>query len=205
MNESFFGLPQEKRKNLINAGYKAFAGCPYKNASMAMAAGEAGLSKSLLFYYFRNKKEYYLFLFDTAVRFLQDEKKTEPEKADLFELVNRTVERRLAIMREYPYLMKFTARAYYETEKSVEAELRVRKEAMARLGIREALERIDVRPLLDPDDAKMLVTIILTLAEGCMRGQEELDGEKIDAVVPLFAEMMRSLKSHYYRREERSV
>ena len=38
-----------------------------------------------------------------------------------------------------------------------------------------------------------------------MRGQEELDGEKIDAVVPLFAEMMRSLKSHYYRREERSV
>ncbi|MDP4147701.1 MAG: helix-turn-helix domain-containing protein, partial [Bacillota bacterium] len=66
MNQSYFQLPLDKQKNLINAGYKVFATYPYKKASMLAISEEAGISKSLLFYYFRNKEEYYLYLFDTA-------------------------------------------------------------------------------------------------------------------------------------------
>ena len=200
MNSKYYDLPSEKQKNLINAGYKVFALYPYKKASMAMIADKANISKSLLFYYFKNKKEYYLFLFDTAIEFLKDEKvkKANDEKVDLFELLNQTVECRLMIMRDYPYLIKFATRAYYESDESVQFELQIKKKEMTQLGIRENLDRIDYRQFENASDAEILVNIILYIAEGCMRGQEDLDNEKINGILPLFQEMMLSLKSHYY-------
>ncbi len=200
MNSKYFDLPSEKQKNLINAGYKAFALYPYKKASMAVIADEANISKSLLFYYFKNKKEYYLFLFDMAIEFLKKEKmmKANDEKVDLFELVNKTVERRLMIMREYPYLMKFATRAYYESDERIQLDLQMKKEEMTQIGIREFLDIIDYQLFKNVSDAEILVNIILYIAEGCMRGQEDLDNEKINGILPLFQKMMLSLKSYYY-------
>ena len=200
MNSKYFDLPSEKQKNLINAGYKAFALYPYKKASMAIIANEANISKSLLFYYFKNKKEYYLFLFDMAMKFLtKDEIKSDnDEKFDLFELVNQTVEHRLLIMHDFPYLIKFATRAYYESEDSVQNELLEKKKYMAKLGIQEFLDIIDYQQFKNASDAEMLVNIILFIAEGCMRGQENLDNEKINEILPLFQKMMMSLKNHYY-------
>ena len=57
MNEKFFALPQEKQQAIINAGYRVFSQKSYKNSPMSEIADEAGISKSLLFHYFRNKKE----------------------------------------------------------------------------------------------------------------------------------------------------
>ena len=64
MKESFFALPEEKRQAIINAGYRVFSENSYKNSPMSEIAEAAGISKSLLFYYIRNKKELYLFLWD---------------------------------------------------------------------------------------------------------------------------------------------
>ena len=64
MNDKFFSLPEEKRQAIINAGYRVFSQNTYKNSPMSEIADAAGISKSLLFYYFRNKKELYLFLWD---------------------------------------------------------------------------------------------------------------------------------------------
>ncbi|MGN0354512.1 MAG: TetR/AcrR family transcriptional regulator [Muricoprocola sp.] len=54
----------EKQQAIINAGYRAFSQNSYKNSPMSEIADSAGISKFLLFYYFRNKKELYLFLWD---------------------------------------------------------------------------------------------------------------------------------------------
>ena len=62
MNEKFFSLPEEKQQAIINAGFRVFSQNTYKKSPVSEVAKEAGISKSLLFYYFRNKKELYLFL-----------------------------------------------------------------------------------------------------------------------------------------------
>ena len=62
MNESFFQLPVEKQERIITAGYRVFANNSYKKSPMSEIADAAGISKSLLFYYFVNKRELYLFL-----------------------------------------------------------------------------------------------------------------------------------------------
>ena len=201
MNSSYFKLPCAKQKKLINAGYKVFSSNPYKKGSMSFVAGEATISKSLLFYYFKNKKEYYLYLFDTAATALNDLKinSIEQKKYDLFELVHQEVERRLHIMQEYPYLLQFTATAYYETEEEVKQELAAKKNALTQIGKKDILALLDYDQFQNPADADTLIDLILFVAEGCMRGNEDLNEAKIRGILPQFQRMMTSLKCHYYK------
>ena len=56
MNDKFFALPEEKRNRIINAGFRVFSQNTYRKSPMNEIALEAGISKSLLFFYFNNKK-----------------------------------------------------------------------------------------------------------------------------------------------------
>ena len=201
MNSSYYKLPPDKQNNLINAGYKIFSLYPYKKGSMSFVAGEAAISKSLMFYYFRNKKEYYLYLFDMAIQFLNGRKEESKcgEKNDLFQLVNREIERRLQAMHDYPYLLQFVTKAYYESEEEIKSDLEIRKKALTWIGKEDILKLIDYEPFQNPSDVKELINIILFIAEGCMRGREELSDAKIREILPAFQNMMSSLKDHYYK------
>ncbi len=59
MNERFYTLPPEKQQRIINAGFRVFSQNSYRKSPMQEIADEAGISKSLLFHYFQNKKELY--------------------------------------------------------------------------------------------------------------------------------------------------
>lgn len=82
MNSKFFNLSKQKQDRIIRAGYKTFAEHSYKKASMLSIAEEARISKSLLFHYFKNKKTLYIYLFQSAVKFLKEAKK------ELLQLMN---------------------------------------------------------------------------------------------------------------------
>jgi len=203
MNPSFFDLPLAKRRNLLGAGYQVFAQSPYGKASISAVAVRAGISKALLFYYFQNKREYYLYLFSQALELMKNEHlETPPEqKIDLFEWVDQTVRHRLALLKEYPYLMRFATRAYYENDPNVQPAIAQKKRALLGTGVPEILARIDLAPFVDAADAQVLLTLILSIAEGCMRGQEVLNAPQLNAVVAGFDQMMDSLRRHYYRPE----
>ena len=67
MNEKFYCLPEEKQQRIINAGFQVFSDTSYRRAPVSDVAKAAGISKALLFHYFKNKKEFYLFLWGKAV------------------------------------------------------------------------------------------------------------------------------------------
>ncbi len=67
MNEKFFALPKSKQEAIINAGFRVFSQNSYKKSPMSEIADAAGISKSLLFHYFYNKRELYLFLWDKCM------------------------------------------------------------------------------------------------------------------------------------------
>lgn len=58
MNEKFFELSQERQNQIINGALKIFSKSSYYQTSTLEIAKEAGISKGLLFHYFKNKKEY---------------------------------------------------------------------------------------------------------------------------------------------------
>jgi len=170
---------------------------------MAAVAEEAGISKALLFYYFRNKKEYYLYLFDLAMKVLHDTQPSpDAEKPlELFALVELAVRYRLVLVRDYPYLMRFATRAYYERDLLLQPDLEQRKSKLTFTGIQLLLPMLDRSCLRDPADAEILIQMILTLAEGCIRGREDLTAKGIQESLIPFRAMLQSLKKHYYKPE----
>ncbi len=121
MNEKFFSLPEEKRHAIVNAGYRVFSQNAYKNSPMSEIAAEAGISKSLLFHYFRNKKELYLYLWDEAAR-ITIRALTEYGcygQKDLFDSMERGMRAKMELIRQYPDMAGFTIRAFYEKDQEV--------------------------------------------------------------------------------------
>ena len=121
MNPKFFSLPNEKQQAILNSGYRVFSRNSYKNSPMSQIAAEAGISKSLLFHYFRNKKELYLFLWEKCaemtIRVL-----TEYgcyEQAGLFESIERGMRAKMEIIRRHPDMTNFTIRAFYEKDTEI--------------------------------------------------------------------------------------
>lgn len=116
MNDTFFKLSINKQQRIINAAYKVFSQNSYKKASMSEIAQEGDISKALLFYYFKNKKELYMHLWSYAVEMTR--KATSEyhvlDTNDFFEMMYRTLSAKCSLMQKYPYIYAFSLQAYYE-------------------------------------------------------------------------------------------
>lgn len=121
MNDKFFTLPQAKQQCIINAGYRVFAHHPYRKAPTAEIAAEACISKSLLFHYFRNKKDFYFFLWkkveDISLEYMKNCHCYEAE--DLFDAMYRGMHAKLKIMEVYPDLGAFVIRSFCEKDPEI--------------------------------------------------------------------------------------
>ena len=116
MNEKFFALPEEKQNRIINAGYRVFSQNSYKKSPVGEVAAEAGISKSLLFHYFRNKQALSLFLWnkgaEVTMEYLNRYGCYEP--GSLFEQMERGMKAKMEVMRRYPHMTAFILKAFYE-------------------------------------------------------------------------------------------
>lgn len=200
MNQSFFSLPTEKKDRVLNAGYKTFAAHAYGKASMAFMADEAQISKALLFYYFRNKKELYLYLFRSAADFLRSTRKAVAAGAsqDFFEAIKAESRERILMMRRYPYIFSFIARAYYEEDEEVKTELRKLKDSMLQSKKENELSRLDQCKFRNPEDMEVLYDIIIYMSEGYMAKNMNMLYKKPEQIVRDSEKMLDVLKKNFY-------
>lgn len=125
MNERFYTLPPEKQQRIINAGFRIFSQNSYRKSPMQEIADDAGISKSLLFHYFQNKKELYLFLWNKAADITTEYLTLSRcyESTDLFEMMERGMYAKIQIMCRYPDMAAFALKAFYEREPEIYEEV----------------------------------------------------------------------------------
>lgn len=203
MNEKFFALPEEKQEAMINAGFRVFSQNSYKKSSVREIAEAAGISKSLLFHYFRNKKELYLYLWERGAQITVEALTRSGcyHQEDLFDAMYRGVQVKMQIMRQYPDLGTFVVRAYYEKDPDVCPEI---QNSVAR----HAAFRTNARLLnLDPErfapglDLEMMYQDMYWASEGYLwerlhRGEMDVDEMERD-----FVKFIGFWKSIYLRKE----
>ena len=126
MNEKFSSLPQEKQQAVINAAMEVFGKNEYKKASTDLIAAKAGISKGLLFYYFRNKKELYLYIYNCLIETMQEQIVDERFRSitDFFELLRYACTYKVKILDKYPFILDFALRAFYSEKEDVSDELK---------------------------------------------------------------------------------
>ncbi len=66
--QTFFNLPEEKQKRIIDLAMDEFASHPYSKASLSRVVTRAGIAKGSMYQYFEDKKDLYIYLFDLAAR-----------------------------------------------------------------------------------------------------------------------------------------
>ena len=168
MNERFFSLPEEKRQAILNAGYRVFSQNSYKNSPMSEIAGAAGISKSLLFHYFHNKKELYLFLWDTCAQ-ITIEYLTKYDcygQKDLFESMTRGMQAKMDIIRKYPDMAAFVIKAFYEKDPDICAAVQKSYQKYFNLKASSTLLNLDPEQFRPGLDIQMMYQDMYWASEG---------------------------------------
>lgn len=65
---TFFNLPEEKRRAILDVVIEEFAEHDYKNASLSNIVQRAGIAKGSLYQYFDDKRELYFYLLELATQ-----------------------------------------------------------------------------------------------------------------------------------------
>lgn len=203
MNEKFFSLPEQKQQAIINAGYRVFSQNSYKNSPMSEIAGAAGISKSLLFHYFHNKKELYLFLWDkcaeTTIEFL-----TRYEcygQKELFESMERGMRAKLEIMRLYPDMASFTIRAFYEKDPEINAAVQESYHRYFNLKADKTRLNLDPEQFIPGLDIPMMYREMYWASEGYLWEMVQSGNLDIAQMEKVFTSLMKFWKSIYLRKE----
>jgi AcrR family transcriptional regulator len=185
LNDKFYNLPIEKQNAIINAGYRVFSENSYKKSPMSEIAKEAGISKSLLFYYFKNKKELYLFLYNYVFILMNKiaAEEIDPSNTDFFELLLQSSKYKRKLIRQQMYAYRFMMKTFYEDEE-VARDLIGKNSDATDNSINILLGRIDKTKFKDGVDIEQLISIIGWCAEGFWKEKfciPNLDMDEIDS------------------------
>lgn len=185
MNDKFFKLPLEKQQRILNAAYKVFSENSYKKAPMSEIAEEGGISKALLFHYFHNKKELYLYLWTQAVEMTREtiSKYNIFESSNFFQVLKRTVQAKCSLMKTYPRLYAFSLRAYYEMNEEVKTSVQESYSIISRMSEQTLWKKIDRTLLRNDISLELMYKEIFYAVDGYMLDKyrsNQIDAEIIE-------------------------
>jgi len=175
----FLNLDKEKQDRIINAAIKEFAQKGYDHASTNGIVKEAGISKGLLFHYFGNKKQMFLFLFDHCYELIADHfyQKIDLTEKDFFTRIRQAVIIKMELLTTYPDLFKFIEEAYLEDSPEVKMEVDKKIKELNEINIGKVYEGIDFSKFRNDMDIKKVLKIITWTFEKL--GAEELFKAKL--------------------------
>ena len=203
MNPKFFSLPKEKQQAILNAAYRVFSQNSYKNSPMSEIAAEAGISKALLFHYFHNKKELYLYLWDncaeTTIEYLT--RYGCYEQTELFESMERGMRAKMEIIRLYPNMGIFTIRAFYEKDPEVCSAIQDSCRKYFDLKAAKVKLNLDPSQFIPGLDIGMMYREMYWASEGYLWEAVQQGRFDIDRLEKDFTKLLTFWKSIYLRRE----
>lgn len=202
MNDKFFSLPKVKQEAIINAGFRVFSENSYKKSPMSEIAAAAGISKSLLFHYFHNKRELYLFLWDQCMKVTSEalEKNLSFVPEDLFEMMFRGLKVKADIMRQYPDLGAFVVNSYYEKDPDVCDDLQQLIAKYTDFKASPILASLDPEQFVPGLDLQMMYRTMYWTSEGYLWEKVQQGGLDADEMEADFIKIMDFWRTAYTRK-----
>lgn len=168
MNNKFFSLTQKKQQQIINAAFNVFSQNSYKKAPMSEIADKCSISKSLLFYYFQNKKDLYMYLWRYSTEITAEAVKefNVADTNNFFEMLKRNLAAKCLLMEKYPFICAFVIQAFYEQEPEIKESIQLDFIKTDKLSTKVAFEIIDRTEFRSDIDLQMMYKDILLASEG---------------------------------------
>lgn len=201
--EKFLNLPIEKQNDIIDAGLIAFGTNGYKKASISDIAKAAGISKSMIFHYFRTKKDLYLFLAEYSTNTIISEMRTNLDKSerDFFQRIRIATEIKVSVIRKHMAILTFLKSLYFETDEEVAKEIKAMMAQGEAFRSDIALTGIDLTKFKEGVDPNLVMKMLTWFAEGYVsqfRDKVEFD---LDDINREFYQCLDLLKQNFYKEE----
>lgn len=203
MNEKFLKLPLEKQKKITDAAIQVFAENEYKYASTDKMAMLAGISKGLLFYYFKNKRSLYLYLYDHMIeKVVQLLEETHfKEEHDFFALFELSIRVKSSLMKENPYIHGFLLKARYEENEAVKQDLLDRNQTYLDEMFPRWFTEVDFSKFKEDVEPQDVFMLLYYLGDGYLREAVHQKNFDLDRVCSDYERWMGWIKESVYRKE----
>lgn len=201
----FMLLKPEKRERILNAAINEFAHRGFKNASTNEIVKEAEISKGLLFHYFENKKQLYLFLYDYLMEIMKKEYFQNPwlDEKDLLEKMRMASLTKLELFRKYPLIFKFFLTAYSETDGEVRNEVADRNQKLIEINLPKVYDNIDLSSVREGVDKQKAINLIIWALEGYANSKvpefKTMDEEEFSNMVTEMGTYLEILKQCFFK------
>jgi len=200
---NFLSLPEDKQSTIRNSALKVFGENGYKKASVKDIADEADISKSMVFHYFGTKKDLYLYLVDYCSKVLTGPltsiQKDLPR--DYFERMKVATEKQMGVLKDEPFFLKFLTSMLSESDPEISKELQTYRDYAATFQSSYALDDMDFSKFKEDVDLKVVLRMMVWMAEGFSRNVSLESEEALDKYIDQFNEAVELLRSNLYKEE----
>lgn len=204
--DKFESLPDERQEAIVGAGVELFGRYDYQSASTDAIARKAGISKGLLFFYFKNKKEFYLYLMerlmDRVSAIVVDDEFYEID--DFFELLEYSAGKKKAVFSKMPFMLDFSIRAFYPEHKDVRDTMDGWTQSQLDHMFSRYFKNVRFDRFRDDVDPRRVMDMLIWMADGYLHQQRCLKKPiDIDVLMDEFAGWCAMLKAYAYKEEYR--
>lgn len=175
MFSKFLSLSEEKQDRILNAAIKEFANKGYQKASTNVIVKEAEISKGLIFHYFNNKKDMYLFLYSHFMDLSMKEilEKIDWSEKDIFNRYKNIGHLKFELFQKYPEMFNFIKSVYKEDAPEVKSDIEKKNKQLLNNGYKDMFGDVDVTKFKEGLDIEKTLNIIFWTLEGFAYRQQD--------------------------------
>lgn len=204
MAEPYRQLPAEKRRRILDAALEEFAKKDYKSASTDDIAARAGISKGLLFYYFKNKQSLYLALAEETKGRIESHLKLQEMRqiTDFFDILEFGIQKKLHYLKNIPWMLEFSLRMYYASGNDFGVRLQRYTTGLIDLMCRQYFAQVDLEKFKPGRTPRQALDLLMYLADGYCHMQR-MAGNKLDldAMMAEYCQWRDMVKQYVYKEE----
>lgn len=183
MGEFFENLNNQKKERIINAALAEFAQKNYDDASTNNIVTTAQIGKGMLFHYFGNKKNLYLYLYKYVWEVMDNEicSQIDTGKGDLPSILKQIGRRKLEVLKRHPDMTDFIAQTKREKSPQVHEDLeKIEKERSNQLKENFLFGNLDMSLLKPEFRNENTIKLIRWALDGCTKElQDNYKGQDI--------------------------
>ena len=195
-NQTFFNLPENKRKRLTEVAIAEFATHDYTNASISRIVADAKIAKGSFYQYFQDKKDLYLHLVELAsqerITFLRSTDPPELQKG-FFRYLRWLLGASAQFDLTHPKISRIVNGAVYSDlpfrDEAVKRTQEISTEYVKEL-VTQGMDRGDIKNDISPDLAAFVVSTLLGNELGkFIIDQMNIDPQELAKSEPLQVDM----------------
>lgn len=199
--EKFLSLPIEKQKTIIDAAMLVFGTSTYKKASINDIAVKAGISKSMIFYYFKAKRDLYNYLlkfsWDSITNALNES--FDKNVSDFFEKIRIATKIKMSVLYKYPSMISFLTNAMIDTDSEIQKEIQNLYSRSGSLIDLFVFEKLDNDKFKEGVDPHLVFNILQKFVEGYLP-KTGMPFE-LDSLLKEFDACLNLMKNNFYKEE----